>query len=193
MLLITPHIRCGTVKKKVSQLKLNGLDVIAGNKYSSSSDVFMNMFWENFSKKISLNFTVFRAENDKSVAWLSSHACERGPVPWDPSLSLVAIFLAKPHKSCSFLFPSICLCLLLSVPSAGTPSNHLDLVAMVIVRTHLVSVTMAIGPLMSCLMSTALQSSFKVGVWNLSWNFRWSHAWVCWIMSVQPVKAVILL
>lgn len=57
--------------------------------------------------------------------------------------------------------------------SAGTPFSRLGPVAMAIVRTHLESVTMAIGLPMSFLMSTALLSSFKVRV-----RFGLSHAWV---------------
>lgn len=47
--------------------------------------------------------------------------------------------------------------------SAGIPSSRHGPVAMAIARTHLESVTTVIGHPMSCLMSTALLSSFTVG------------------------------
>lgn len=62
--------------------------------------------------------------------------------------------------------------------SAGIPSNRLVPVAMAIGRTHLESVTTAKGPPMSCLMSTALLSSSKVGVGSFNRKFGFSHAWV---------------
>lgn len=84
--------------------------------------------------------------------------------------------------------PTVCLWLPFSWPgyinprllvfSAGIPSSRLGPVAMAIARTHLESVTTAIGPLMSCLMSTALLSSFKVGVRSFNHKFGFSHAWV---------------
>lgn len=62
--------------------------------------------------------------------------------------------------------------------SAGIPSRRLDPVAMVIRRTHLECAATAIGSPMNCLMSTALQSTFKVGVRSFDHKFGFSHAWV---------------
>lgn len=113
--------------------------------------------WEDVFK-----LAVFRAENDKSVAGFSSPTREHGPIPGGLGLSAAAFFMAKPYKSCSFFFNSLCVCSFHLVSSAGIPSSHLGPAAMVIGRTHPVCVTMAIGLLMSCLMSTALQKNFKV-------------------------------
>lgn len=61
--------------------------------------------------------------------------------------------------------------------SAGIPSRCLGLVAMVIVRTHLEFVTMAIGLLMSCLMCTASLRSLEVGLQSCRHRLGVSGAW----------------
>lgn len=97
--------------------------------------------------------------------WTLTHCREAGSlVPW---LSYINV---SPHGPSLFL-SAVC--------STGIPSSHLGPVAMAIVRTHLESVTMAIGLQMSCLMSIASLSNFKVGVGDHKHTFGFNQAWVC--------------
>lgn len=138
--------------------------------------MYLGNLWERYILKL----IVFRAGDDKSVAQFSSYfVCV-----WTQTHPRGANFV------CGCLFHGQALLISLSVSlthslhpclsvfSAGIPSSRPGPVAMAIARTHLESVTTAIGPLMSCLMSTALLSSFKVGVRSSHHTFGFSHAWV---------------